>query len=33
MSFVLKPDNLFRRKGLAIIIRNKFTRVINKSKE
>jgi hypothetical protein len=33
MSFVLKPDNLFRKESLAIIIRNRFTRVVNRSEE
>jgi hypothetical protein len=33
VSFVLKPNNLFYKKGLAIIIRSRFTRVINRSEE
>jgi hypothetical protein len=33
VSFVLKPNNLFRREGLAIIIRSKLTGVINRSEE
>jgi hypothetical protein len=33
VSFVLKPNNLFRKKGLAIIIRSRLTRVINRSEE
>jgi hypothetical protein len=33
VSFVLKPDDLFRKKGLAIIIRSRLTGVINRSEE
>jgi hypothetical protein len=33
MSFVLKPNNLFRKKGLVIIIRSRLTRIINRSEE
>jgi hypothetical protein len=33
ISFVPKPNNLFYRKGLAIIIRSRLTRVINRSEE
>jgi hypothetical protein len=33
VSFILKPDDLFCRKGLAIIIRSRFIRVINRSEE
>jgi hypothetical protein len=33
MSFMLKPDNLFCKKGLVIIIRSKFIKVINRSEE
>jgi hypothetical protein len=30
---MLKPNDLFRKKGLAIIIRSKLIRVINRSEE
>jgi hypothetical protein len=30
---VLKPNNLFHREGLAIIIRSKLIRVINRLEE
>jgi hypothetical protein len=33
VSFVLKPNDLFRRKGLVIIIRSRFTGVVNRSEE
>jgi hypothetical protein len=33
ISFMLKPNNLFYKKGLAIIIRSRLTRVINRSEE
>jgi hypothetical protein len=33
VSFVPKLNNLFRREGLAIIIRSRLTRVINRSEE
>jgi hypothetical protein len=33
ISFVPKPDNLFHREGLAIIIRSRLTRIINRSEE
>jgi hypothetical protein len=33
ISFVPKPNNLFRKKGLAIIIRSRLTKVINRSEE
>jgi hypothetical protein len=33
ISFVPKPDNLFYKKGLAIIIYSKLTGVINRSEE
>jgi hypothetical protein len=33
VNFVLKPNNLFYKKDLAIIIRNRFTRIINRSEE
>jgi hypothetical protein len=33
VSFVPKPDNLFRKKGLVIIIRSRLTGVINRSEE
>jgi hypothetical protein len=33
ISFMLKPNDLFYKKGLAIIIRSRLTRVINRSEE
>jgi hypothetical protein len=33
ISFVLKPNDLFYRKGLAIIIRSRLTGIINRSEE
>jgi hypothetical protein len=33
VSFVPKPNNLFRKESLAIIIRSRLTRVINRSEE
>jgi hypothetical protein len=33
VSFVPKPNNLFYREGLAIIIRSKLTGVVNRLEE